>query len=74
MILPDKYIPLHYSLLGVGALVLNHLDKPRTISSLWEEMKILPEVRTFQRLVFSLDFLFIIGAVEIESGLLRKCR
>ena len=74
MILPDKYIPLHYSLLGIGALIIKSLERPRTITSLWEEMKKFPEVRNFERLVLSLDLLYIIGAIEIEDGLLKKCR
>lgn len=74
MILPDKYIPPHYSIFGLGALILNDLDKPKTVTALWEDLKSFPEVSTFERLVFSLDFLYIIGALELEDGLLRKCR
>lgn len=73
MILPDKYIPPHYSLLGLGALVIRKLDKPKTVTSIWEELKTFPEVRTFERLVLSLDLLYIIGAIEIEDGLLKRC-
>lgn len=73
MILPDKYIPPYYSLLGLGSLILRRLDQPRTVTALWEDIKSFPEVRTFERLVFSLDLLYIIGAIKIENGLLQRC-
>ena len=39
MILPDKNIKLEYSLLNCGALVLESLEVPLTISALWEKLK-----------------------------------
>lgn len=74
MILPDKYIPPHRSLIGIGALILKRLDKPKTVTALWEELKTFPEIRTFERLVLSLDLLYIIGALEIKDGLLIRCQ
>lgn len=74
MILPDKYIPSHHSLIGIGALIIRCLDRPKTVTVLWSELKAFPEVRTFERLVLSLDLLYIIGALDIEDGLLVKCR
>lgn len=73
MILPTKHISTRNSLLGVGAIVINHLNYPRTVTSLWSELSKVPEVATFDRFVLVLDLLYIIGAVELEEGLLRKC-
>lgn len=73
MILPTKHIDLRKSLLWVGALVLERLEKPRSISALWEEVRFLPEVRTFERFSLVLDFLYTIGAVQFSEGLLRRC-
>lgn len=72
MILPTKHISISNSLLGVGAIILEHLYQPRTISSLWDAVSTMPEVATFERFVLTLDLLYIIGAVEIEEGLLRR--
>jgi len=74
MILPTKHISPEKSLLGVGAVVLKALREPCTISELWEEVKNSPGVGSFSRLVLALDLLYIMGAIELESGLLHSLR
>ena len=74
MILPDKHIPIEYSLISLGALVLNELKRPQRISTLWEKMRDIPEVGTFQRLVLTLDLLYMLGAIKFEKGLLRRIK
>lgn len=39
MILPDKNIKLEYSLLNCGAIVLNEISEPQTVSLLWDKSK-----------------------------------
>jgi hypothetical protein len=73
MILPNKHISTHNSLLGIGAIVIEHMDSPRTVSSLWNQLSQDPKIVTFERFILALDLLYIIGAIEIEEGLLRKC-
>lgn len=73
-ILPTKHISTRRSLLGVGAKILEQLDSPRTVSSLWSAVSIEPEVATFERFVLTLDLLYAIGAIEMDTGLLRRCR
>ncbi len=73
MILPTKHISTRNSLLGVGAIILEHLYHPRTVSSLWNAVSTMPEVATFERFVLTLDLLYMIGAIEINEGLLRRC-
>ena len=72
MILPTKHISTRNSLLGVGASVIEHLNYPRTVASLWSELSKVPEVATFERFVLVLDLLYMIGAIDLEEGLLRK--
>jgi hypothetical protein len=72
MILPTKHISVRNSLLGVGAIIIEHLDRPRTVASLWSDLSVIPEVATFERFVLVLDLLFIIGAIELQEGLLYK--
>lgn len=73
MILPTKHISISHSLLGVGAKIIEHLYYPRTVTSLWNAVHTMPEVATFERFVLTLDLLYMIGAVEIDQGLLRRC-
>jgi hypothetical protein len=73
MILPTKHISTRNSLLGVGAKILEQMYYPRTVTSLWNAVSTMPEVATFERFVLTLDFLYMIGAVEMDEGLLRRC-
>lgn len=73
IILPTKHISTRYSLLGVGAKIIEQLHYPRTVSSLWSAVSTIPEVATFERFVLTLDILYAIGAIEIDAGLLRRC-
>ena len=72
MILPTKHIAQSEALLGVGATILAHMTGPRTVSSLWDDLRAEPNVGTFERFVLASNLLFLIGAIEIEDGLLIR--
>ena len=72
MILPTKYVPPARSLLGVGALLLRHLRRERTVASLWDTVRTEPEVASLERFALALDLLFATGAVSLHEGLLRR--
>ena len=74
MILPTKHISVRYSLLGVGSLLLQDLERPRTVSALWERVRKVPEVGTFERFSLALDFLYAIGVVEFDGNLLQRAQ
>lgn len=59
MILPDKNIKLEYSLLNCGALILDEIREPKTISLLWEQVKQKETLDNYEKFVLTLDFLFI---------------
>ena len=72
MILPTKHIKPLDSLLGVGALILDRLQTTKTVTQLWDEMRDLPQVATFERLVLGLDLLYLLGLVELDGGVIRR--
>lgn len=78
MILPTKRITAERSLLGIGGRVLQLLDEPRTVSRLWDEFKKHEQSTdsasriTYDWFVLALDLLFMLGAVSLEKGLLRR--
>ncbi len=72
MILPTKHISMNRCLLGVGAILLTHLTKPQSAARLWTNVREHPDVVTFDRFVLALDLLFLMEAVEIEGGLLKR--
>ncbi|WP_416309705.1 ABC-three component system middle component 6 [Spirulina sp. 06S082] len=72
MILPTKHIPVKNSFLGLGGIILVHLDRSKTVTALWNEVSARPEFATFERFILTLDLLYMIGAIELKEGLLRK--
>ena len=72
MILPTKHVRINYSLLGVGALILARLKGPTTVSALWEELRSLPEISTYERFTLGLDLLYMIEIIEIRDGTLQR--
>lgn len=72
MILPTKHIEMRRSLLAIGAVILARLERPRSVTSLWEDISKFPDIGTFERFSLSLDFLYMIGAVDLHEGLLQR--
>lgn len=78
MILPTKHIRPERALLTVGAEVLACLNRPMTVSMVWDEVR---EQRgeavgtapiNYDWFVLALNLLFMVNAVTFENGLLRK--
>ncbi|MHB1068383.1 MAG: ABC-three component system middle component 6 [Gemmatimonadaceae bacterium] len=72
MILPSKHISEEQALLGVGAIVLGHLEHPQTVTGLWERVRNERAVGTFERFVLALDLLHITGVIDIFQGMIRR--
>lgn len=73
MILPDKNIKLEYSLLNCGALILESLQIPLTISAIWEKVKEEKAFVGYEKFIITIDFLYTINCIESENGLIRRC-
>lgn len=79
MILPSKHLSPERALLTVGGRVLEYLRHPKTVSALWEELTPRPENSmystpplSYDGFVLALDILYLIGAIEMEDGLLTR--
>lgn len=72
MILPTKHLSVEESLLGSGAVVLKELTRPQTISRLWDRLRNNSVIGNFSRFSLTLDFLFLIGAIDISDNLVRR--
>jgi len=79
MILPTKHLSQERALLTVGARLLTHLAQPRTVSSLWEEItrSVIPAESKkpalhYDAYVLTLDLLFLMGAIELQDGLISR--
>lgn len=69
MIMPDKNIMLQYSIIGAGSIILKELNRPETVSSLWEKLKKRREIQSFEKFVLTMDFLFALNIIDITKGL-----
>ena len=72
MILPSKHISEDYALIGVGAVLLRHLEHPRTVTGLWDRVRDDSSVGTYERFVLGLDMLHITGLIELSEGLIQR--
>lgn len=72
MILPTKHIPENEALLGVGATIMRHLNEPMTVSGLWERVRAEPNVGSFERFVLASTLLYVIGAIDMNDGLMGR--
>jgi hypothetical protein len=71
-LLPNKTIRLEYSLLGVGAAILQGMRDSETMTSLWEKTRKKETVNTYEKFVSGLVFLYSINAIDFDDGLLVK--
>lgn len=75
MIFPDKYLKKERALIGIGAKILIELDKqPMTLSSLWSLSKEKRIEVSYEKFIYTLDFLYITNLIELENGILRKIK
>ena len=72
MILPTKTCSLSNSLLGFGTVVLESLNSPTTVTSLWEKIQNEDQQITFEKFILTLDLLYLLSVIEFDQGLLRR--
>lgn len=72
MILPDKNIKLEYSLLNCGALILEELESPLTISALWEKVKEQRAFVGYEKFILTIDYLYMINCIYDINGLVGR--
>jgi hypothetical protein len=73
-ILPTKYIPVDFSTIGVGSLLIEMLAPNDTVSVLWDRVRDDPRVRTFDRYADALTLLFAAGIINFQSGVIIAVR
>lgn len=80
MLLPDKHITLAESILGLGAVLLEKLDRPLSVDRLNEAAQAaiasgeLPAHHDLDNVLLGITFLYAIGAVEVTgSGGVKRC-
>jgi hypothetical protein len=73
VILPTKRIAGDRCLVGVGARILRQLKRPQTVGRLWELLgRDDGQDVPYDWFILSLDLLFLLGAVDLIEGRVRK--
>lgn len=72
--LPNKYVAIEYSGVGLAALVLEELRPNDTVSTLWRRLSADERVRTFDRFADALTMLYAANLVDFSRGSLRLTR
>lgn len=70
MILPTKYIPASDSVIGRAAALLPLRDGGPTVSELWNSYRTVRPEDTFDSFAEALTFLFLVGVVDTDGGIL----
>ena len=70
--LPNKYVSVDYSIIGLTAILLESLQPNDTVSSLWERVSQDRRIRTFDRFADAATLAFAGGLLELQSGVLCK--
>ncbi len=71
IILPTKYVPLDFSILGVATIVVQEIQPNDTVSTLWDRLSSNERVGTFNRFAAALTLLYAVRALEFDGGVLR---
>ena len=72
MILPTKHLQPDRSLLSQGAFLISRLSQPQTVNALWAAARETSGVRSFDQFCLGLSFLFAIGLVRVEDGVVVR--
>jgi hypothetical protein len=75
MILPTKRLSTSRSLIYVGAELLIMLRTPKSVNQLWKSYSSKSEFKktiTFDWFNLALDFLFVLGLIELSNGQLKR--
>lgn len=68
--LPNKYVPVEHSIVGLAAFLIASLRHNDTVSSLWDRVRHNEQVRTFDRFATALTTLFAGRLIKLEKGVL----
>lgn len=72
MILPNKFLEEKDSLLYVGALLLDKLYVPSSVSELWNQVNDNKSVNNYERFIITLDMLYVLNLIELKNDKIRR--
>lgn len=73
-LLPDKYVPVEFSSVGLAAILLEEVMPNDSVTTLWNRVSQDHRVRTFDRFADALTVLYAANLIELARGTLRRPR
>ena len=70
-LLPNKYLPIEFSSVGLSALLLEQLHANDTVTTLWNRVSTDDRIRSFDRFADALTVLYAANLIEMVRGTLR---
>lgn len=70
--LPNKYVTVDYSTIGLTVILLEALQPNDTISSLWSRLSGDQRIRTFERFADAATLAFSGGLLILDGGVLHR--
>lgn len=71
-LMPNKSIRVEYSLLGIGAELLKRMKNEDSVSSLWDRVRSIDSINSYQKFIDGLTLLHAFGLINYEEGVLVK--
>lgn len=68
MILPTKYLKEEDTLLCASAIILEKLESKKSLSELWDIVRDDDSVYNFERLILSLDLLYMLDIIDFNQN------
>ena len=68
MIMPLKYLREDEALIGISAALLPLVENNGNLAALWESAKKIDAIGSFERFIFALDFLYLLGLVDLQNN------
>lgn len=77
MLMPTKHIKVENALIGLGGEILAQLDRDQPVTTLFhhiqaERQEMDVTTIQFDWFLLALDFLFAIGAIRYDGGLIKR--
>jgi hypothetical protein len=72
MIMPGKHLSMSRSLLGRGARIIQAIEQPRPVSSVWDRLRGEEGFEDFDDFVLALSLTYSLGALHLRNGRLHR--
>ena len=74
MIMPTKYLREDEALIGISASLLPLIEQDSSLSKLWDIARVTTKVGNYERFIFALDLLYLLGLITLNGNQIVRTR